>query len=69
MAFLVDSKLKHSTIKGYLSAVRRLQVVAGMGDYFAGSLLRLECALKGVKRAAAVSGVEARLGCQLLLRF
>ena len=59
VAYLVDSKLKHSTIKGYLSAVRRLQVVAGMGDPFAGSWPRLECALKGVKRAAAVSGVEA----------
>ena len=61
VAYLVDSKLKHSTIKGYLSAVRRLQVVAGMGDPFAGSWPRLECALKGVKRAAAVSGVEARV--------
>ena len=61
MAYLVDSKLKHSTIKGYLSAVRRLQVVAGIGDPFAGSWPRLECALKGVKRAAAVSGVEARV--------
>ena len=56
MVYLVDSKLKHATIKGYLSAVRRLQVVAGMGDPFAGSWPRLECALKGVK--AAVSGVE-----------
>ena len=62
VAYLVDSKLKHSTIKGYLSAVRRLQVVAGgMGDPFAGSWPRLECALKGVKRAAAVSGVGARV--------
>ena len=32
-----------------------------MGDPFAGSWPRLECALKGVKRAAAVSGVEARV--------
>ena len=61
VAYLVDLKLKHATIKGYLSAVRRLLVVAGMGDPFTGSWPRLECALKGVKRAAAVSGVEARV--------
>ena len=58
MAYLVDSKLKHATIKCYLSA---MQVVAGLGDPFAGSWPRLECALKGVKHAAAVSGVEAKV--------
>ena len=34
VAYLVDSSLNHATIKGYLSAVRRLQVVAGLGDPF-----------------------------------
>ena len=61
VAYLVDSKLKHATIKDYLSAMRRLQVVAGMCDPFASSWPCLECALKGVKHAAAVSGVEARV--------
>ena len=36
-------------------------MVAGMGDPFADSWPRLQCALKGVKRAAAVSSVEARV--------
>ena len=61
VAYLVDSKLNHATIKGYLLAVRMLQVVASWGDPFADSWPRLECALKGIKRAAAVSGVEARV--------
>ena len=54
VAYLVDSKLKLRMMKGYLSAVRRLQVIAGLGDPFAGSWPLLECALKGVKRAAVV---------------
>ena len=61
VTYLVDSKLKHATIKGYLSVVRRFLVVAGMGDSLACSWPCLECALKGVKHAAAVSGVEARV--------
>ena len=54
VAYFIDSKLKYSTIKCNLSAVRRLHVVACMGDPFAGSWQRLECALKGVKRAVVV---------------
>ena len=31
---LMEEGLQHSSIKGYLSAVRRLQIVAGLGDPF-----------------------------------
>ena len=39
----------HSPIKGYLSAIRRMQIVGGMGDPFTISLPLLEYTLKGVK--------------------
>ena len=38
----------HSLIKGYLSAIRRMQIVGGMGDPFTMSLPLLEYTLKGV---------------------
>ena len=37
VVFLDDSHLQHSTIKGYLSALRRFQIVQGMGDPFVSS--------------------------------
>lgn len=57
VAYLTDLGLKHSSIKGYLSAVRRLQVVAGLGNPFSASWPLLECTLKGVKRQEARSSV------------
>ena len=39
----------HSSIKGYLSAIRRMQIVGGMGDPFTISLPLLEYTLRGVK--------------------
>lgn len=34
VAHLVKGGLQHSSIKGYLSAIRHLQIVRGMGDPF-----------------------------------
>ena len=42
VAYLTDLGLKHSSIKGYLSAVRHLQVVAGLGNLFSASWPLLE---------------------------
>ena len=56
-AYLTDIGLKHSSIKGYLSAVRCLQVVAGLGNPFSASWPLLECTLKGIKCQEARSSV------------
>ena len=49
-AHLVRSGLKPSTIKVYLSAVRRLQVEAVLGDPFTASWPVLESVVNGAKR-------------------
>ena len=49
VAHLSEEGLKHTSIKGYLSAVRRMQIVGGMGDPFTASWPLLECTLRGVK--------------------
>ena len=49
VAHLADEGLQHSSIKGYLSAIRRMQIVGGLGDPFAASWPLLECTLKGIK--------------------
>lgn len=53
VVFLDDSHLQHSTIKGYLSALRRFQIVQGMGDPFVSSWPLLEYVLKGIKSRQA----------------
>ena len=63
VAHLADEGLKHTSIKGYLSAIQRLQIVQGLGDPFVASwppgLLAswplLECSLKGIKLRQAKS--------------
>ena len=45
----MEEGLQHMTIKGYLSAVRRLQIVRGLGDPFTASWPSLECTLRGIK--------------------
>ena len=57
VAHLASGGLQHSSIKGYLSAIRRLQIVCGLGDLFAASWPLLECTLKGVKREQAKRAV------------
>ena len=49
VAHLMDDGLQHSSIKGYLSAVRRLQIVNGLGDPFTASWPLLEYTLRGIK--------------------
>ena len=49
VAHLIDEGLLHSSMKGYRSAIRRLQIIKGMGDPFAASWPLLEYTLRGVK--------------------
>ena len=61
-AFLADEKLKHRSIKTYMSAVRHLQISAGFPDPFAASIQmpRLEYVLRGIKRCEAEKGENGR---------
>lgn len=49
VCYLASEGLKHTTIKCYLSAVRRLQIVGGLGDPFVASWPLLQYTLRGVK--------------------
>lgn len=54
VSFLANEGLKHRSIKSYLSAIRHLQIVEGLGDRFHGiSMLKLEYVLRGVKKHQA----------------
>ncbi len=51
-------KLKHSSLKVYLSGVRHLQIVNGLPDPFAGvAFPQLDQVMKGIKRHEAEKGV------------
>ena len=56
VAYVAREKLKHRTIKVYLSAIRFLHIVEGAGDPFKVPLTRLEYILKGIKRCEAQQG-------------
>lgn len=49
VAHLAQEGLQHSSVRGYLSAVRHLQIMGGMGDPFVASWPLLEYTLKGLK--------------------
>ena len=49
VASLVEDGLQYSSIKGYLSAIRRLQIAQGFGDPFSASWPLLEYTLRGIK--------------------
>ena len=49
VAYLMEDGLQHSSIKGYLSSIRRLQIVKGLGDPFSASWPLLEYTLRGIK--------------------
>ena len=77
-AHLANEKLKHKTIKVYLSAVQHMQIAAGQNDPFgAGSvpMSKLEYVLRGIKMNEAAQqkgeGERARLPITppLLLRI
>ena len=61
--FLADQKLKHGTIKVYLSAIRNLQIASGLSDPFAGAAMpQHNQVMKGihVKWVEAERGIEKR---------
>lgn len=61
VSYLADKKLKHRTIKTYLSGVRYLQIRSGYADPFHGSHLpHLEYTMRGIKRVQARDPGEAR---------
>ena len=59
---LEDDKLKHRSIKTYMSAVRHLQIRAGFPDPFAATdqMPRVEYVLRGVKRSEAEKGLVSQ---------
>ena len=59
-AYLADDKLKHRTIKVYLSAVRYMQIAAAYPDPFSEPLPRLHYVLRGIKKAEAAQQTEPR---------
>ena len=61
VSYLATEKLKHRTIKSYLSGVRYLHISEGENDPFTRPLHRLECMLRGVKRCEAEAGVNKRV--------
>ena len=62
VVYLAKQKLKHQTIKVYLSALRHLQISQGQGDPFLpGAFPRLEYILKGIKHMPAAQSKDTRL--------
>ena len=55
-AYVANQGLKHSTIKTYLSAVRHMQIMMGLGDPFNQPTPRLEYVLRGIKSDQAQKG-------------
>ena len=61
VSYLADQKLKHGTIKVYLSAIRNLQIASGRTDPFAGvAWPRLDQVMRGIKRVEAEKGGDER---------
>ena len=56
VAFLAKEKLKHKTIKVYLSGVRFLHISEGFADPFQQTMNQLHYVLRGVKRCEAEDG-------------
>ena len=52
-SFLASENLVHSTIKGYLSAIRHLQIATGWPDPGISSMPKLEGVLRGIKATQA----------------
>ena len=49
IAWMFAHDLSHQTMKSYLSAVRHLQIMSGLGDPFVSEMLRLQYVLKGAR--------------------
>ena len=61
VSYLATEKLKHRTIKSYLSGVQYLHISEGENDPFTRPLHSLEYTLRGVKRCEAEAGVNKRV--------
>ena len=62
VAFLALQGVKHQTSKSYMSALRHMQIEAGLGDPFAGGRFpRLEYVQKGLKRLSSSLPRDQRL--------
>ena len=62
-SFLASENLVHSTIKGYLSAIRHLQIATGLPDPGIPSMPKLEGVLGGIKatQARTLTSTHTRL--------
>ena len=61
VSYLAEQKLKHRSIKVYLSAVRNLQIASGLPDPFTGAAMpQLVQILNGIKRVEVESGNDKR---------
>lgn len=52
------AKLKHQSIKCYLSAVRHLQITQGFSDPFKAEMPRLDYVMRGIKRSQGEDGTN-----------
>ena len=52
--------LKHRTIKSYLSGVKHMHIMQGLGDPFKQPLEQLHYILRGVKRCESEQGMVTR---------
>ncbi len=59
-AAMAGEGLKHKSIKGYLSAVRNLQIMSGQGDPFDSQMPLLDYVLRGIKSEQAKHGPAKR---------
>ncbi len=57
---LAREKLKHGTIKSYLSGIRFLHISEGEGDPFSKPMHRLGYTLRGIRRCEAEAGEKSR---------
>ena len=61
VSYLANQHLKHTTIKVYLSAIRHLQIAAGLTDPFASvAWPRLDQVIRGIKRVEAEKGTNKK---------
>ena len=59
-AFLGQQRLKHRTVKSYLSGLRYAQIHRGLGNPFVIDMPRLEYVLAGIKREEAGRGAKPK---------
>ena len=60
VAWMFVHDLSHQTMKSYLSAVRHLQIMSGLGDPFVSEMPRLQYVLKGARIERSKSTPETK---------